>query len=441
MAPLMFLSLALSFAPAQDQDLAQGQQIRVLLKNGHVLEGRLLNITPEALVLYIDELGGSLTQSRENIEHISDSKTGTQLGWREVDDREKPKPAEVETTKPVDTVKPTDTVKPADTTDADVENQSATAKALQTRLIAYQEGGFKDTDALQKELAEKSTTATAYLVPLMKELDASVLPAAATALIKFKEEAELNAVRGLLSDKRTPVRKAATEVLVSLSKTPNPYLDALKDANSEIRAIALRALSAATDPAFVRHAAPLVADEETAVRRLASSYLADWGKSNDGQDRWQVAAWVTDHIRETKSPERRARALEFLGEVPCAESLETLSDQWGRVDSEEGRWERIAIAKSLGKINLEETKLFLREQLNQMRADSDVGVVQQLALAAMDLGDRLSIPLLIPFLDHENQNLKNEVNRALEGIAKIKLDGTAESWTWWWSQQPEERQP
>lgn len=438
MAPLMSLALALSLLPAQDQELKKGQMVSVLLKNGQVLEGQIVNVTPAVLVLYIADLGGNMSQSRENVEHISDAKTGTPLGWREVDAREKPKPVEPDVVKPVEPVKPTDTT-PTDTTEDAVKDKSPAARALEARLIAYQEGAFSDTDALQKELAEKSTSATAYIVPLIKELDAATIPAAGIAIIRFKESDAVKLVQPLLTEKRKSVRKMATEALVTLAPQPDAYLPALQDVDAEIRAIAMRGLSNAVDPAFVKYSAPLVADDDSIVRGLAVKFLAEWGKRNDGQDRWQAAGWVADHINSTKSYERRARALEFLGEVPCPDVVSTLRESWDRVDKENGRWEQIAIAKSLGRTKLEESAVFLRDLLRQTRPDGDIGVAQQLAIAAMDLGDRLSIPLLIPLLAGESQNLRDEVDRALQGIAKVKLDGTAASWEWWWSQQPEER--
>jgi HEAT repeat protein len=437
MAPIMLSLVTLVSGAAQqpktdppEQQL--GQQVRVLLKNGHVVEGTIQKTSAKSMVLLVKGLGTTV-QKRENVARVFDATSGAQLGWKELGELP-PRPERTASTETGTSTPPT----PTPPTEPDVAPpKSGGAAALQQRLKEWEENGWNDVGKLREELNARQSPASAYVIQNMDQLDADVLPTAMRALVEFKDAGAAGLLQKLLTEsKRAPVRVTVVAALMQLSSRPDAYLAALQDPAGEVRAAAVKGVTKFSEPAYVRYVAPLVGDPDSTVRGVASGFVAGWAKEQQAES--QVAEWVADGLSQQKDAGRRTRICEFLGSVPCAEAVAALRERWAGPDLPE----RIQVAKSVGRIDLPEARALLRDALGSVDASADFTLLQSLALSALALKDRGSIRPLVPLLEHADKNLRAHVLRALQEISGVKLPEDREAWDAWVEKQPNlEEQP
>jgi HEAT repeat protein len=147
---------------------------------------------------------------------------------------------------------------------------------------------------------------------------------------------------------------------------------------------------------------PLVNDQNSRIRYMAVSQLSTLG--------WENLDLSLDLLRDRllNDPEMdvKAAAADSIGGL----QLKVAFDDLKQVYEDTDQWLlKFSIVATLGELGEPKSVDFLKEVLK-----SDNGLLQATAIATLgELGDVTSIPLLIPFVDHEDWQIRHRLAQAL----------------------------
>lgn len=428
---LILVSLADRSLPAQvgDQELKRGQQVRVLMKNGHIVKGRIRNITKNSLVLRVEGLG-STVQKLADIERISDAKSGAQLAWKKIFDVKKPKPAPT-ITKPTGngTTKPTGDQPPTEPTSG-APTRSDKVKQAEAVLAAWQKAGGKDVKQLWADLTQIDSSPAVFVSRHMKSMPSKLWATAGQALVSLGDRKAVKELSALLTDKRVGLRREAVRTLTILAPTPDPYLPALRDSDADVRTVVVHAIGQRTDATYLSLVGEAIVDASPKVRRVAAGILADKASALNLIE--SAVSWVADGLDST-DPDTRTLCISTLGRlgtdaaVPALEGL--LSDGDVKIRQE--------AVRALGRIPTLLCKRVLRDAIDAADDGDPQGYLIDLLNTVKRVNSREAIPGVIILLDSDNPSVVKRAHQTLMAMGNNRLPADSALWNAWWEKLPD----
>lgn len=454
MAPLItrltiaaLLAAALPAYRTQDpapkpQEVKKGDSVRVLLTNGHVVEGQVLNITATALVLRVEKLGTTV-QKLASIEKITDGEKGTALGWKgveqyeeEIKKRNQPPPTET----PLPAVTPLTapptttpaTAPPAEpSADPGAPDRPEAVRQAEAVLKAWNDSTEKDPIQLYSDLRALNPNPARFLAKSLPLMPGTHWTIASAVLIQLKDAAVVDDLLPAFEDKRTPVRAAALNAMMQLSPRPDPYMSRLDDPDAGIRASVVQTLGRQSAMIYLQEVGRMIQDADEQVRRTAANVLTERAPLLKMAD--FASDWVIDGL-DTSIPARRLLCVETLGSLGTDTAVKALDPLVGDEDSTIAR----AAVRALGRIRTLASRQAVAEALGRIDEEADPELTQDLVQAAKSVKSRGSIPRLIGFLESSNPALVKGAHQALEAISNTRgLPPSPDRWEAWWGTLPE----
>lgn len=433
---------ALQDPAAKSQDVAKGQTVRVLLTNGHVVEGQIINLTANALVLRVENLGTTV-QKRRSIEKITDAESGTALGWKgvevfeeEIKQRNTPPPPTVEPTPPTATppTPPPSVAPPADpTADPGHAGRPEAVRQAEAVLKGWNEDPAKDTIKLFSDLRALDPAPARFLAKNLALMPGTHWSIAADALIRLKDPAVVEDLTATFKDPRTAVRTAALNVMIQLSPRPDPYVgDGLGDPDAGIRAAVVQAMGRQSAVVYLQEVGRMMGDPDDRVRRAAAAVLTERAPFLKITD--LAADWVVDALAAASTPSQRLLCVETLGALGTDGAVDALDPLVTDDDAVVGQ----AAARSLGRIRTLASRRAVAAALDRVDDEAEPELVLSLVQAALSVKSRGSLPRLIALLESANPALVKSAHQALEAISNTRgLPPSPERWGAWFNALPE----
>jgi HEAT repeat protein len=268
------LSLAASLPLQAQTEPPTGGELRfhrVYLKNGNVVDGQLIQQTPQTLLLRLR--GGEMSIRMDSIDRVEFVK------MKSVDEKPtivKP-PTNPETTRP-GPVKPA----PALRNPAAIKLDSQTDEQVQTLINEYQAGDVEKKALALSKLIALGGDVPAYLVSVISRFDRDQVPLVLTAVAQTKDP-NVAPVMGAAIEAGDSGLRLSLVMALGMLGAPGaiPYLTpSLRDKDAAIRTAAVTAVAVIQAPEGFDVLLPLVTDPDREARTRAIGALNDMAAKN-----------------------------------------------------------------------------------------------------------------------------------------------------------------
>lgn len=417
----LLLGLGLStgaFALTQEvvttlDQLNKGEMVRVQLKNGSSLDGRVVRVTQRSVVLKLDGLGTTI-QKRKLIAKVSRIR---ETRRHDIDSARKVGSGVTRsTTTPPRPVPPS---RPNATSRAALDR-------IEPALRRWRDLGKGSTSELIAELSVGDEAPAIVLSGLMKYLNPKLWTTAADALTRMHDRKAVKELSKLTSHPSRDLRMTALGVMIELSPDAGPYLAALRDTDPAIRGRAVQAIGKNIRPEYMSLIGDMISDPDRDVRKKAARVLTTRAPELDLAA--SASGWVADALN-SGNRDVREECISTLGKLGTNEAVWALQPY---LDNSEMKT-RMGAARALGRIETLSSKEALRDAIEAVDDDESTGFLIQLIQSVGRVKPREAVPRLIEFLDHENPTVVKNAHRALESITHARgLPTDSARWRAWW---------
>lgn len=389
---------------------------RVHLKNGNFIDGDLLRVEEEVVVMRLKS--GDVGINRDLVDRIELVKMKAAAEAPPHVELPAPKPAETAANPAPRLAAPPAYAPPAGVKEAVDPLASRLPKATPD-----------EADALVRELSLLGEETHPYLAWLMESADGPTAERLGSVLAQTKTPAAAPFLRRLVKHPSARVRAAAVPGLASNGgkAEATALVELFKDASPAVRAAASAAVLQLDAEGAFRPLSRLVRDPEPAVRDRVIGALTAMA------DRPALKLVLTDVLEaalaKNDPPAIRADAAMALAKIRAAGAAATVR---GLLEDPEPAV-RAAAATALAMLGGEEAAEAVAARVGREGATV---VRVSLSLAAERLKAKAAIPGLIAWLGEEEEDVRRAALGALRTLSGKDFGRDAEKWSAWWDAQP-----
>jgi HEAT repeat protein len=410
------LSLAASLPLQAQTEPPSGGELRfhrVYLKNGNVVDGQLIQQTPQTLLLRLR--GGEMSIRMDSIDRVEFVK------MKSVDE----KPTVVKPPTNPETLRP-GPVKPpaAPKNPAAIRLDSQTDEQVQTLINDYLRGDVEQKGLALSKMIALGGDVPAYLVSVISRFDRDQVPLVLTAVAQTKDASVVPVMGAAIEGGDSGLRLNLVMALGMLgAPAALPYLTpSLRDKDAAIRTAAVTAISVIQSPEAFDVLLSLVTDPDREARTRTIGALNDMAAKNSRKK--DLGDALATGLQNSDG-EVRLDLIFALGHGGHSTSWNSLLTYL----TDESVPVRQATATALMELAVPGSAEGI---LGAAGTEKDSKVRAILAKTFQKLGMVHAGGTLISWLADPNVDTKNAVRTSLAALAGQNLGNDVEKWQAWW---------
>lgn len=402
---LGFFLSGTAWAMAQDR-FEEIRFHRVHLRNGNVIDGRLLQKSDRVVILRL--LSGDISIRVDQIDHVEFIKMRSLIEAPprvEVREQRSPQPG---------------TTAPAPEVAARVVQR--VEQILDEMRRAKDQDRFKIAQSFLDLGPEGARALTARLGAVGPDLWEAVV----NILFQMNERSAIHELRSLLKHDTPEIRSKAVQLIARIGEPEfaEDVRPLLKDSNDQVRCSVLDLLRDLGGSSDIAGIADFCSSPWAPVRQKAIAAAVNLATKFDRKETLSLELLGT--LDRVKTP-IKVDLLQTLGKLECREIAHDLV-RFLREESAEVRQAAVTALAEMGARDRGE------DIVHQMSREEHPGTRMSFAVAAQRLQLRAAVPALIEWLETTNSDVRGTAIAALRSITSQDYGGDRARWAAWWEQ-------